>query len=64
MPKVKSHSGARKRLRKLKSGKVKYSKSFHRHLLTKKSAKRKRGLKQKGYVSGTQIISILKLLPY
>lgn len=64
MPKVKSHSGARKRLRKLKSGKVKYSKSFHRHLLTKKSAKRKRGLRQKGYVSGTQIASILKLLPY
>ena len=64
MPKVKSHSGAKKRLRKLKSGKVKYSKAFHRHLLTKKSSKRKNFLTKTAYVSCCDIKNILKLLPY
>jgi len=64
MPKVKSHSGAQKRLRKLKSGKVKYSKAFRRHLLTKKSSKCKRKLRKTDYVACSDVKKILKLLPY
>jgi len=62
MPKVKTHSGAGKRFTKLKSGKVKYSKGFRRHLLTKKSAKRKRNLRQTGHIAPCDAKKILKLL--
>jgi len=42
MPKIKSNSGAAKRFKKTGSGKFKRSKSHLRHILTKKSTKRKR----------------------
>jgi len=45
MNKQKTHSGAKKRFKKLKSGKIKASHAFRRHLLTKKSAQRKRQLR-------------------
>ena len=62
MPKMKKHSGARKRFKKLKSGKVKYSKGYRRHLLTKKSPKRKRNLRKAGYISCGDLNNILPLL--
>jgi large subunit ribosomal protein L35 len=40
MPKVKTHSGASKRFKKLKSGLIKMTRAGRRHLLTKKSASR------------------------
>jgi large subunit ribosomal protein L35 len=46
MPKMKSHSGARKRFKKTAKGKVKRQKAFRNHILTKKSAKTKRQLRQ------------------
>jgi large subunit ribosomal protein L35 len=46
MPKMKSHKGARKRFKITGSGKVKRMKAFKSHILTKKSPKRKRGLRQ------------------
>jgi large subunit ribosomal protein L35 len=46
MPKMKSHSGARKRFKKTAKGKVKRQKAFRNHILTKKSPKRKRQLRQ------------------
>ena len=46
MPKMKSHKGARKRFKLTGSGKVKRMKAFKSHILTKKSPKRKRGLRQ------------------
>ena len=52
MPKMKSHRGAAKRLRLTKPGKVKRNKAYKSHILTKKSAKRKRGLRQATYLSG------------
>ncbi|MEG1609550.1 MAG: 50S ribosomal protein L35 [Clostridia bacterium] len=64
MPKVKSHSGASKRFRFTASGKIKRSKNNCRHILTKKSSKRKRGLRKAGYVSETQSNMVHKLLPY
>jgi large subunit ribosomal protein L35 len=46
MPKMKSHKGARKRFKITGSGKVKRFKAFKSHILTKKSPKRKRRLRQ------------------
>jgi len=46
MPKMKSHKGARKRFKITGSGKVKRLRAFKSHILTKKSPKRKRRLRQ------------------
>ena len=46
MPKMKSHKGARKRFSVTGSGKVKRYKAFKSHILTKKTSKRKRRLRQ------------------
>ena len=46
MPKMKSNSGAQKRLKKTGTGRVKRKKAFHSHILTKKSQKRKRNLRK------------------
>ncbi|NDC87620.1 MAG: 50S ribosomal protein L35 [Bacteroidetes bacterium] len=46
MPKMKSNSGAKKRFSLTASGRVKRKKAFARHILTKKSPKRKRNLGQ------------------
>lgn len=54
MPKQKSHTGARKRFKVLKSGIIKRGKQNHRHILTKKTTKRKRNLRQATYVSKAQ----------
>ncbi len=62
MPKMKSHSGAGKRLKKLKSGKVKFYKVGRRHLLTKKSTKRKRQLRNGGYITQADIGHVISLL--
>jgi large subunit ribosomal protein L35 len=51
MPKLKSHSGASKRLSKRGKGSIKYKQAYSRHLLTKKSRKRKRQLKRISIVS-------------
>lgn len=44
--KMKSHRGACKRMRLTGSGKVKRNKAYKSHILTKKSPKRKRGLRK------------------
>lgn len=64
MAKVKTHSGAKKRFKKLKSGLIKASRPFRRHLLTKKTAKRKRNLRQGLYINSVDINHIAPLLPY
>ena len=64
MPKMKSHKGAAKRFKKTGTGKLKRSKASTSHILTKKSAKRKRNLRKAGYVSTTQEKVMKKLLPY
>ena len=64
MPKMKSHKGAAKRFKKTGTGKLKRSKAFTSHILTKKSAKRKRNLRKAGYGSTTQEKVMKKLLPY
>ncbi|MCH8245231.1 MAG: 50S ribosomal protein L35 [Bacteroidetes bacterium] len=46
MPKMKSNSGAKKRFKLTASGRLKRKKAYHSHILTKKSPKRKRGLRE------------------
>ncbi|HBL98704.1 TPA: 50S ribosomal protein L35 [Candidatus Dependentiae bacterium] len=49
--KAKTHSGASKRFEKLKSGLIKFSRGYRRHLLTGKTAKRKRQLRGGSYLN-------------
>lgn len=46
MPKMKTHSGSKKRFRRSGTGKIMRAKAYKSHILTKKSAKRKRGFRQ------------------
>lgn len=64
MPKLKTHKGAAKRFRFTATGKIKRGKSHARHILTKKSAKRKRKLDQDTYVSEGDQKRVEKMLPY
>lgn len=64
MPKLKTKKGAAKRFKLTKSGKIKRSKAYGNHILTKKSTKRKRGLRQGGYVEKVDTKSLKRLLPY
>lgn len=64
MPKLKSHSGAKKRFRFSASGKVKYKKAGARHLLAGMSSKRGRFLRKAGQLSGAEAKVIHKMLPY
>ena len=53
MPKLKTHRGAAKRFKRTASGKFKRAKAFKSHILTKKTSKRKRRLRQAGIVATT-----------
>ena len=64
MPKMKSNRGAAKRFRKTGSGGFKCSHSHRRHILTKKSTKRKRQLRSTGSLHATDLKSASRLLPY
>ena len=64
MPKMKTHRGAAKRFRKTGTGRLKRSKAYKSHILTKKSSKRKRNLRKAGYVATNQEKTMKKLLPY
>lgn len=46
MPKMKTHSGTKKRFRRSGTGKIMRAKAYKSHILTKKSTKRKRGFRQ------------------
>ena len=46
MPKMKSHSGTKKRFRRTGTGRIMRCKAFKSHILTKKTTKRKRGFRQ------------------
>jgi len=64
MPKVKSHSGAKKRFKRTATGKFKFGHVFKRHLLTGRTKKRKRQARNSTYVSTAHQHQIEKLLPY
>ena len=46
MPKMKSHSGTKKRYRRTGTGKLMRAKAFKSHILTKKTTKRKRNFRK------------------
>lgn len=65
--KMKTRSAAKKRFKKVggsKGVKIKRSKAFRRHLLTCKSRKTKRNLRQSAYVSDADKHRLMGLLPY
>jgi large subunit ribosomal protein L35 len=64
MPKMKTHKSSAKRFRVKKSGKVLRSKANKSHLLTKKTAKRKRNLRKSTTVSSADIKRVRVSLPY
>lgn len=64
MPKMKSNSGAKKRFRITKNGKIIRAKGFKSHLLEKKSPKRKRGLRGKTVNSEAEAKRVKRMLPY
>lgn len=64
MPKMKSNSGAKKRFKKTGSGKIKRKKANKRHILTKKSSKRKRNLGKDTLVDKADKKSVERLIPY
>jgi large subunit ribosomal protein L35 len=64
MPKIKTNRGAAKRFRTTATGKVKRKRAYHSHILTKKTTKRKRNLRQGAYVDVTNESKIRRLLPY
>ncbi len=64
MPKLKTHKGAAKRFRTTGSGKIVRGHSMARHILTKKSRKRKRVLDQDTLISAADLRRVHRMIPY
>lgn len=64
MPKMKSNRGAAKRFTATARGKIRRSKAFTSHILTKKSTKRKRKLRQRTLVDAADMKAVRRMLPY
>ena len=64
MPKMKTRKSAAKRYKVTGSGKVAYKKMGLRHILTKKSSKRKMGLRHAGILSDVEAKRAKSMLPY
>jgi len=64
MPKLKTKKAAAKRFSATATGKLKRSKANKRHILGKKTTKRKRGLRKAGYVDKTKEKQMKRILPY
>ncbi len=62
MPKVKTNSSAKKRFKVTGTGKIMHQRSFKRHILTKKSKKRKRALRKDGEVAKSHMHFVQRLL--
>jgi large subunit ribosomal protein L35 len=64
MPKIKTNRAAAKRFRKTATGKFKAGHAFKSHILTKKSTKRKRGLRAPNHIHESDRKSVARMLPY
>jgi len=64
MPKLKTNRGAAKRFRRTAGGGFKRAQSHRRHILTKKSTKRKRHLRSAITIDKADIAIVKRLLPY
>ncbi len=64
MPKIKTHRGAAKRFKPTGTGRLKYKKPGHSHILTSKPRKVKRKQRLTAYAHSTEMKSLERLLPY
>ena len=64
MPKMKTSKSAAKRFKLTGTGKLKRAKAYKSHILTKKSTKRKRNLRQAAMTDSTNVKNMKKILPY
>ncbi|MDR0999210.1 MAG: 50S ribosomal protein L35 [Clostridiales bacterium] len=64
MPKAKTKRAAAKRFKITGTGKFKYKRANKVHILTKKSSKRKMGLRRPGMVDKTNLKAVRAMLPY
>ncbi len=64
MPKMKTHRGAAKRFKRTASGKLRHAKRNKRHILSKKTTKRKRQLRRKNVVAPGEQKKLDQLVPY
>jgi large subunit ribosomal protein L35 len=64
MPKMKTHRGAAKRFKLTGTGKVRHAKAFGSHILTSKSTKRKRRIRQNGILDAVDTKNVRRMLPY
>jgi large subunit ribosomal protein L35 len=64
VPKIKTNRGAAKRFKKTGTGKIKAKRAFARHILTKKSANRKRVLRRPKSIGKENAKGIKALIPY
>jgi large subunit ribosomal protein L35 len=62
VPKTKSHKGTLKRIRISKSGKIRHRSAYHKHLSSRKSAKRLRQLRKDPFMSNPDAKRLEKLL--
>ncbi len=64
MPKMKTNRGAAKRFKATGTGRIRRSKAFSSHILTKKSTKRKRNLRKTTLIAGSDERAVRRMLPY
>ena len=65
MPKIKTHSGAKKRFKLTRHGKVKRNAAKRRHILNKKTTKRIRHMRKGGVLQNkAEAATIRTLIPY
>ena len=64
MPKTKTNKSAAKRFKLTGTGKLKRSKAYKQHILTKTSAKTKRNLRKAAMTDSTNVKNMKKILPY
>ena len=64
MPKIKTHSGAKKRFKISKGGKPMRAHAYKSHILNKKTTKRKRNLRKTVTADVTNVAAIKKMIPY
>ena len=64
MPKLKTHRGAAKRFTKTGTGKIVRSKAFKQHILTSKTAKRRRDLRGTTLVDSADVPRLELMIPY
>jgi large subunit ribosomal protein L35 len=64
MPKMKTNRGAAKRFKATGGGRIRRAKAFSSHILTKKSTKRKRNLRQSALIAAVDVRAVRRMLPY